>query len=170
MNDPWDDIKKTLRDAFRLLLLIAALCWLCCLFSGCSTSKIVATETVHDTVRIVSQDSTDVSRFKVTYHDRFVDHYINQTYVVSQLGDTTRTDRVEKIIINDSTIQQDSINVLKSKVDSLTQIKNKTSVVVKEKQLGWWERVRLDTYYIVLIALLACIAYIAFTVYRRIVR
>lgn len=170
MGDPWEDIKKTLRDAFRLLLLIIFICWVCCLLSACSSNKVVTTETVHDTIKVVLQDSTDVSSSKTVYRDRFIDHYVNQTIVVSQLGDTTRTDKVEKVIINNSTIQHDSINVLKSKVDSLTQIKNKVSTVVKQKELSWWERVRLDTYYIILVALLACIAYIGFTIYRRIVK
>lgn len=170
-SDPWGDIKKSLADALRLLILIVAIIWGCSLLCSCSVNKTVATtETVHDTIKIVTRDSTDVSRLKTVYRDRFVDHYINQTFVITELGDTARTDRVEKVLINNSTIQHDSINFLKSKVDSLAQIKNKTLTVVKQKELGWWERTRLDTYYIILVALLACIAYIGFTIYRRLVR
>lgn len=155
-NNP-DDWRKAVKDAAYITLFFIIGMLLCALFNSCATQTEFIEKT--DTMYVSKTDTvsvTSVTEKKVT---EYIDRWRDNTIVINPLtGDTTKQIIKEGLIINYSKEQHDSIDRYRAMCDSLMRVRNNTKEVVKEKQLSWWERFKIDTYIYVLIAFLATIA------------
>ena len=136
------------------------------LLTSCKTTKVTAE--LKDSISVVSSHVSDSVKtvYSVKTTDRFVDRYINNTYVVTPLGDTIKAQEKQYVYVYDNSTEKDSIAILKNAIDSLSHLERSSIVVTQEKELTTTDKMKIYTYDFILVSLFFILALVGRYLYN----
>ena len=165
--DPeWEELKRFLKAGFGIIAWFALVCIGLCLFCSCSTKKVSTVERVTDTLMIYKSDTIRLTSHSTLHDTCYVEKLQNNTIVLNEKGDTVK----QVVYIHDkdyrSKSASDSTDYYRSKADSLQSVKENVKELVKEKSLPWYQRLWLDCFPYVLIAIVFFFIVIMSCIYK----